>query len=116
MTERYVSGLDDLTFDDRGLIPAIAQDTDGRVLMVAWMNEATLRETLETDRMVYWSRSRQQRWMKGETSGDIQIVKQARYDCDGDVLLFIVDQQGKGACATGEYSCFYRDLRDLVDQ
>lgn len=116
MTERQVSGLDDLAFDDRGLIPAIAQDTDGRVLMVGWMNEATLRETLETDRMVYWSRSRRQRWMKGETSGDIQIVKRARYDCDGDVLLFTVDQQGKGACATGEYSCFYRDLRDLVDQ
>ena len=98
--------LEQLAFDDQGLIPAIAQDTDGRVLMLAWMN----RETLDTDRMVYWSRSRQQRWMKGETSGDVQIVKQALYDCDGDVLLFVVDQQGKGACHTGAYSCFHRSL------
>ena len=114
MTERQLSTLDDLIFDDRGLIPAIAQDTEGRVLMVGWMNKATLTETLESSRMVYWSRSRNERWMKGETSGDIQIVKEAHYDCDGDVLLFVVDQQGKGACATGSYSCFYRDVRDLV--
>ena len=99
-----------LKFDDQGLIPAIAQDTDGRVLMLAWMNEASLQETLETGRMVYWSRSRQERWAKGDTSGDIQLVKEAYYDCDGDVLLFVVDQQGKGACHTGEYSCFFRSL------
>lgn len=119
MTERELKSIDDLLFNDRGLIPAIAQDTDGRVLMVGWMTAETLRETLDTNRMVYWSRSRNERWMKGETSGDIQIVKDAFYDCDGDVLLFTVDQQGKGACATGEYSCFYRDLRELstvVDQ
>lgn len=119
MTERHLSSLDDLRFDDRGLIPAIAQDSAGRVLMVGWMNAATLRETLETNRMVYWSRSRRQRWMKGETSGDVQVVTRAFYDCDGDVLLFTVEQHGKGACATGEYSCFYRDLRELssgVDQ
>ena len=102
--------LPELTFTGDGLIPAIAQDTDGKVLMLAWMNEATLRETLETGRMVYWSRSRQERWAKGDTSGDIQLVKEAFYDCDGDVLLFVVDQHGGGACHTGEYSCFYRSL------
>jgi phosphoribosyl-AMP cyclohydrolase len=102
--------LPDLAFNDQGLIPAIAQDTEGRVLMMGWMNEATLRETLEIGRMVYWSRSRQERWAKGDTSGDIQLVKEAFYDCDGDVLLFVVDQQGKGACHTGEYSCFFRSF------
>ena len=102
--------LPDLAFNDDGLIPAIAQDTDGRVLMMAWMNEDTLRETLETGRMVYWSRSRKERWAKGDTSGDIQLVKEAYFDCDEDVLLFVVDQQGKGACHTGEYSCFFRSL------
>jgi phosphoribosyl-AMP cyclohydrolase len=102
--------LPDITFNDAGLVAAIAQDTEGKVLMMAWMNAETLRETLETGRMVYWSRSRQERWAKGDTSGDIQIVKEAYYDCDGDALLFVVDQQGKGACHTGEYSCFYRSL------
>jgi phosphoribosyl-AMP cyclohydrolase len=96
-------------FNEAGLVPAIAQDhATGTVVMFAWMNEATLRETLETGRMVYWSRSRQEVWRKGDTSGDIQTVREARYDCDGDVLLFIIDQHGKGACHTGEFSCFYR--------
>jgi phosphoribosyl-AMP cyclohydrolase len=107
--------LPELTFNDQGLIPAIAQDTDGRVLMMGWMNEATLRETLEIGRMVYWSRSRQERWAKGDTSGDVQLVKEAYYDCDGDVLLFVVDQQGKGACHTGEYSCFFRSFGAEAD-
>ena len=105
-----ITDISELSYNDAGLIPAIAQDTDGRVLMMAWMTEASLRETLETRRMVYWSRSRNERWAKGDTSGDIQLVKEAFYDCDGDVLLFVVEQQGKGACATGEYSCFYRAL------
>ena len=113
MTERTFADLSELAYDERGLIPAIAQDIDGRVLMLGWMNEETLRETLREGRMVYWSRSRQERWAKGDTSGDVQVVKQAYYDCDGDVLLFVVEQQGKGACATGEYSCFYRELREL---
>jgi phosphoribosyl-AMP cyclohydrolase len=116
MTLKNVSTLDELTFTSDGLIPAIAQDVHGKILMMAWMNAETLRETLETNRMVYWSRSRQERWAKGDTSGDIQVVKEAWFDCDGDVLLFVVDQQGKGACATGEYSCFFRDLRDLVPE
>jgi phosphoribosyl-AMP cyclohydrolase len=102
--------LPELTFNDAGLIAAIAQDTGGKVLMMAWMNRETLTETLETGRMVYWSRSRNERWAKGDTSGDIQLVKEAYFDCDADVLLFVVDQQGQGACHTGEYSCFFRSL------
>ena len=95
-------------FDEHGLVPAIAQDLDGTVLMLAWMNADTLRMTLAEGRMVYWSRSRQEVWRKGDTSGDHQVVREAYYDCDADVLLFKVDQQGKGACHTGEYSCFFR--------
>jgi phosphoribosyl-AMP cyclohydrolase len=95
-------------FDDRGLVPAIVQDLDGVVLMMAWMNAETLRATLTQGRMVYWSRSRQEVWRKGDTSGDVQLVREAYYDCDGDVLLFRVDQQGNGACHTGEYTCFFR--------
>ena len=105
-----ITDVSQLTFNSDGLIPAIAQDGDGRILMVGWMKEESVRETLESRRMTYWSRSRQERWVKGETSGDIQLVKEAWYDCDADVLLFVVDQQGKGACATGSYSCFYRRL------
>ncbi len=105
------SNVDELTFDDRGLIPAIAQDRQtGRVVMMGWMNRETLRETLDTRRMVYWSRSRQERWAKGDTSGNIQTVVETHYDCDGDVLLFVVDQHGEGACHTGEFSCFHRRL------
>ena len=114
MSERTISRLDEVIFNADGLVPAIAQDkATGRVVMMAWMTEATLRETLETKRMVYWSRSRQERWLKGQTSGDIQVVRDAYYDCDADVLLFVVDQQGEGACVTGEFSCFYRSLYDL---
>ena len=114
MTLKDIARIDDLTFTEDGLIPAIAQDGEGQVLMFAWMNEETLRETLETGRMVYWSRSRKERWAKGDTSGDIQVVKSAQFDCDGDVLLFVVEQHGKGACATGAYSCFFRDLHELA--
>ena len=95
-------------YDERGLVPVIAQDLDGVVLMFAWMNEQTLRMTLESGRMVYWSRSRQEVWPKGDTSGNYQVVHDALYDCDADVLLFRVDQQGDGACHTGAYSCFSR--------
>jgi phosphoribosyl-AMP cyclohydrolase len=97
-----------IQFDEQGLVPAIAQDLDGNVLMLAWMNAETLAQTLAEGRMVYWSRSRQEIWRKGDTSGDHQVVREAWYDCDGDVLLFRVDQHGKGACHTGEYSCFFR--------
>ena len=113
MTRKEISDLEGLSYNADGLVAAVTQDTAGRVLMLGWMNAETVRETLETGRMVYWSRSRRERWAKGDTSGDIQLVKEAYFDCDGDALLFVVEQQGRGACATGEYTCFFRDLRDL---
>lgn len=98
-----------LTFDINGLIPAIAQDHATReVLMMAWMNAESLRRTFDEGRMVYWSRSRQELWRKGDTSGDRQFVREAYFDCDADVLLFVVEQEGAGACHTGERSCFFR--------
>ena len=101
--------LDAVTFNHDGLVPAIAQDVETReVLMMAWMNTQSLRMTLDEGRMVYWSRSRQELWRKGDTSGDRQFVREAYYDCDGDTLLFLVEQEGAGACHTGARSCFYR--------
>jgi phosphoribosyl-AMP cyclohydrolase len=101
--------LASVKYDQHGLVPAIAQDAEsGEVLMMAWMNADTLRMTLDEGRMVYWSRSRQEVWRKGDTSGDGQYVQAAFYDCDADVLLFKVVQAGKGACHTGERSCFFR--------
>ena len=98
-----------LRFDANGLVPAIAQQQGtGEVLMMAWMNADTLRMSLQEGRTVFWSRSRQEVWRKGDTSGDRQLVQAAYYDCDGDTLLFVVEQEGKGACHTGERSCFYR--------
>ena len=98
-----------ICYDSRGLVPAIAQQHDtGEVLMMAWMNAETLRATFAEGRMVYWSRSRQEVWRKGDTSGDGQYVREAFYDCDADVLLFLVEQAGAGACHTGARSCFYR--------
>lgn len=103
--------LDEVSYNADGLVPAIIQEeATGEVLMMAWMNETALRRTLETKRTWFWSRSRQEYWCKGETSGDRQYVRSARYDCDGDALLFVVEQVGKGACHTGERSCFYREL------
>ena len=96
-------------YDAAGLVAAIAQDIETKdVLMMAWMNAETLQMTLDEGRMVYWSRSRQEVWRKGDTSGDRQFVRQAFYDCDADTLLFLVEQEGKGACHTGAYSCFFR--------
>jgi phosphoribosyl-AMP cyclohydrolase/phosphoribosyl-ATP pyrophosphohydrolase/phosphoribosyl-AMP cyclohydrolase len=96
-------------FNADGLITAIAQDVDTReVLMLAWMNAESLRMTFDEGRMVYWSRSRQELWRKGDTSGDRQFVREAYYDCDGDALLFLVEQEGNGACHTGARSCFFR--------
>ena len=95
-------------FNSEGLIPAIIQEqSSGKVLMMAWMNEESLRETLSTGRTWFWSRSRQEYWCKGETSGDRQFVQEAFYDCDLDTLLFSVIQEGKGACHTGEFTCFF---------
>jgi len=107
--EATLEQLASVNFNADGLVAAVAQDvTTGEVLMVAWMNAETLRMTLGEGRMVYWSRSRQELWRKGDTSGDFQFVREAYYDCDGDTLLFLVDQQGSGACHTGAFSCFSR--------
>ncbi len=104
--------LDELRFDDRGLIPAVVCDADTQqVLMVAWMNKEALLRTVETGLATYYSRSRQKIWVKGETSGHTQKVKWLRTDCDGDVLLLGVEQTG-GACHEGYASCFFRELRD----
>jgi phosphoribosyl-AMP cyclohydrolase len=101
--------LAQVSYNAEGLVPAIVQEHGtGRVLMMAWMNEESLRKTLATGRTWFWSRSRQELWCKGETSGDRQWVREAYYDCDGDTLLFVVEQEGNGACHTGNYSCFYR--------
>jgi phosphoribosyl-AMP cyclohydrolase len=101
--------IEAVAFDENGLVPAIVQeDGTGQVLMFAWLNEEALRKTLTTGRTWFWSRSRQELWCKGETSGDRQYLRDARYDCDMDVLLFVVEQTGRGACHTGERSCFFR--------
>jgi phosphoribosyl-AMP cyclohydrolase / phosphoribosyl-ATP pyrophosphohydrolase len=97
-----------LRWNEAGLIPAVAQDwLDGAVLMVAWMNQEALQRTLESGEVHYWSRSRQELWHKGASSGQIQTLRGLRFDCDADVLLLSVEQQGGGACHTGARSCFY---------
>jgi phosphoribosyl-ATP pyrophosphohydrolase/phosphoribosyl-AMP cyclohydrolase len=101
--------LDKIRYNDQGLVPAIAQDyLDGTVLMMAWMSRESLGKTLETGETWYWSRSRQELWHKGATSGHIQRVKDIRYDCDSDALLVTVEQLGDIACHTGERSCFHQ--------
>lgn len=103
--------IDQMRYDDAGLIPAIVQQYDtGEVLMLAYMNAESLAATVRTGRTCFWSRSRQTFWMKGETSGATQDVREIRYDCDADTLLVLVDQHGSGACHTGERTCFYRTL------
>ncbi len=109
--EATAEQLADIAYDAAGLVPAIVQDdATGEVLMLAWMNADTLALTLDEGQTVFWSRSRQEVWRKGETSGDRQWVRSAAYDCDGDVLLFRVDQEGRGACHTGAPSCFFRSF------
>jgi len=101
-----------LAYDERGLLPAIAQDArSGEVLMLAWMNAEAVRRTLETGRVTYWSRSRAAFWVKGETSGHVQELVEMRLDCDRDALLVTVRQTGP-ACHTGRRSCFYTAVRD----
>lgn len=105
-----MSGLDEIKYDDGGLVPAVVQQHDsGEVLMVAWMNAEALRRTLDSGTTWFWSRSRQEFWNKGATSGNTQHVKEVRYDCDGDTLLVLVNAAGP-ACHTGERTCFFRVL------
>jgi phosphoribosyl-AMP cyclohydrolase len=100
-----------VSFGTDGLVPAIVQDaSDGTVLMLGYMDAEALTRTLSTGRSWFWSRSRKEYWCKGETSGNRQHVREVRYDCDGDTVLVVVDQEGSGACHTGERSCFYRTL------
>jgi len=102
----------ELKYDDNGLIPAIIQDVkSNEVLMMAYMNKVSLERTIESGKTCFWSRSRQKYWVKGETSGNIQIVKEILYDCDEDTLLIKVEQTGSGACHTGNRTCFYRKIQ-----
>ena len=103
--------IEELRFDNYGLIPAIAQDwLDGSILMLAWMNKESLTKTLETKNVHYWSRSRSEIWRKGATSGSTQILKEIRFDCDNDALVLSIEQNGSGACHTGEKSCFFNEI------
>lgn len=104
-----MSWLDEIRWDEQGLVPAIAQDFHtGRVLMVAWMNREALALTVSEGRGIYWSRSRRKLWRKGEESGHVQKLHELRLDCDGDVIILQVEQLGGIACHTGRASCFYR--------
>ena len=108
-----LSWLDEVKWTADGLVPVIAQEyATGKVMMFAWMNQESLAETVQTGKAVYWSRSRRQLWRKGESSGHEQIVKNINLDCDADVILLAIEQQGGIACHTGRKSCFYRQLQD----
>jgi len=103
--------LNAIKWDDKGLVPAIAQDAEtNEILMVAWMNAESLELSIREGRAIYWSRSRQKLWRKGEESGNVQQLKEMRLDCDADVVLLKVEQIGSVACHTGRRSCFYRKL------
>lgn len=103
--------LASVKYNADGLVPVITQCVRTKtILMMAWMNKESLAMTFREGRMVYWSRSRQELWPKGDTSGDRQFVREAYFDCDVDTLLFVVEQEGRGACHTGEFSCFYRSF------
>ncbi|ACT47228.1 phosphoribosyl-AMP cyclohydrolase [Methylotenera mobilis] len=112
--------LDEVTWDANGLVPVIAQEHDtGRVLMFAWMNREALQLSSETNQAVYWSRSRNKLWRKGEESGHVQKIHEIRLDCDEDVILLKVEQVGGIACHTGRHNCFFKTLKDgnwLIDQ
>ncbi len=106
-----MSFFDKLKFNSDGLIPAIIQEqSTGRVLMMAWMNKEAVQKTIELGKTVFWSRSRQKYWVKGETSGHVQVVKDLAFDCDGDTLLIQVEQTG-AACHEGYKSCFFRSIQ-----
>jgi phosphoribosyl-AMP cyclohydrolase len=108
--------LDELKYDANGLVPAIVQEqSTGRVLMMAWMNRASLESTIQTGKTHFWSRSRKKFWMKGESSGHVQHVKEISFDCDGDTLLIQVEQSG-AACHEGYRSCFFRSVGRGTDE
>ena len=108
-----MSWQDEIKWDNDGLVPVIAQEQgSGDILMMAWMNRESLGLTVETGHVVYWSRSRQRLWHKGEESGNVQQVREIRLDCDNDVILVTVEQRGGIACHTGRHSCFYKKLQD----
>ncbi|MCL2636662.1 MAG: phosphoribosyl-AMP cyclohydrolase [Betaproteobacteria bacterium] len=109
--DHSLSWLEALKWDADGMIPAIAQDAGGRVVMFAWMNRESLQETVRCGYAVYWSRSRRRLWRKGEESGHVQKVLSMRTDCDGDVLLLAIEQAGGIACHSGRQSCFFNELR-----
>lgn len=105
--------LDDIKWSEDGLVPVIAQETGtGKVLMMAWMNPESLALSVKEGRAIYWSRSRNKLWRKGEESGHVQIIKDIRLDCDNDVILMEVEQQGGIACHTGRHNCFYKQLQN----
>lgn len=110
MTDNW---LEEIKWDNDGLVPAIAQESgSGKVLMMAWMNREALRLSTEEGRAIYWSRSRNKIWRKGEESGNVQLLKDIRLDCDNDVILLEVEQLGGIACHTGRHNCFYKQLKD----
>jgi len=110
MTDKW---LDEICFNEQGLVPAIVQEFDtGQVLMFAWMNKEALKLTVEQQRGVFWSRSRNKLWFKGEESGNIQRVKEVRMDCDNDVILLQVEQIGGIACHTGRHHCFFQQFKE----
>ena len=105
--------LDDIKWDEDGLVPAIAQETGtGKILMMAWMNRESLELSVKEGRAIYWSRSRNKLWRKGEESGHVQTIKDIRLDCDNDVVLLEVEQIGGIACHTGRHNCFYKQLQN----
>lgn len=108
-----MSWLDDIKWNEDGLVPAIAQETGtGKVLMMAWMNRESLELSVKEGRAIYWSRSRNKLWRKGEESGHVQTIKDIRLDCDNDVILMEVEQLGGIACHTGRHNCFYKQLQN----
>jgi len=110
MTEQW---LDEIKWTDDGLVPVISQEeTTGKILMFAWMNRESFKLTVETGHAVYWSRSRKKLWHKGEESGNQQVIKDIRIDCDNDVVLIIVEQRGGIACHTGRHNCFFKQLKN----
>ena len=105
--------LDEIKWTDDGLVPVIAQEAEtGKILMFAWMNAESLKLTVETGHAVYWSRSRKKLWHKGEESGNQQVIRDIRIDCDNDVILITVEQKGGIACHTGRHNCFFKQLKD----